>query len=388
MTKLATASLRYLSILAVCSECARAQSFDASNGLGAQSGAFSSSELQYLKSMCMNMYSEFLSIDKQRASASSSSTSVGGTYGPQGVGINAATSNSQANSSRDAKVSSSQGMTNCDGIVGPYFRYKEAQLQAEAMKTVGLANADAIKSVGTANANSNTTVGLANADALKSVGISNSKSQLYTGLAGAGGSVLASLFTSGNQKAAVKAQAQAEVEKARIIADLELQKARLQYELARAQSGFQSRPQEYQQPSYPSPQSYDPTIAAAVPSPVTGSYMLQPNSLQQAPVYSSQPYQQGQLAATYSNPVQQANAFYSASQVARSSTNALPSQRQPQNPANIAQILASLALVQDPNCNPGGIVVLTRNGARICAFPKSTLPPGQYLYDNGRLQKY
>lgn len=388
MNKPAKALLRYLSVIAVCSESARAQAFDASNGLGAQSGAFSSSELQYLKAMCMNMYSEFLSMDKQRASASANSGSVSGNYGPQGVGINAATASSQENSSRDAKVSSSQGMTNCDGIVGPYFRYKEAQLQAEAMKTVGLANADAMKSVGTANANSNTTVGLANADALKAVGMSNSKAQLYTGLAGAGGSVLASLFTSGNQKAAVKAQAQAEVEKAKILADLELQKARLQYELARAQSGFQSRPQEYQQPNYPSPRSHDPTLAAGVPSPATGSYMPQPFSLQQAPVYSPQPYQQPQLMTAYSNPVQQANTFYSASPVARSSKNSLRKQQNPQNSANISQILASLALVQDPNCNPGGIIILTKNGTRICAFAKSTLPPGQYLYDSGRLQKY
>lgn len=381
---LITFSIHALSLsLALSSFSANAQYFDPQNGSSAQSGGFSSTELDYLKSMCMNMYSEFLSIDKQRARSSSSQMSGGVSYSPTSLGGSLSTAESQSSQSRDAKVSSSQGMTSCDGIVGPYFRYKEAQLQAEAMKTVGLANADAMKSVGLANANTNQTVGLANADALKSVGIANSKAQLYTGLAGAGGSVLASLFTSGNQKAAVKAQAEAEVEKAKIIADLELQKARLQHELARSQSGYPNNYQQYQQPNYTAPQHYSQPYAVQGLQQQAPHYPQQAYIQQQAPNYVAQPSFPQQPT-----PAQQPASFNSGVIQATAASNTSIRQQSSKSSVSVAGIITSLGLVQDPACNPGGIIILMRTGVRLCAFPKATLPPGQYLYDNGRLQKY
>lgn len=355
------------------------------------SGGFSPQELDHLTKLCTTMYANFLSTDKQRASQRSDQVNVsaGVNVLTQSGSLDVNTATQQSNQSRDTRVDSSQGMTSCDGIIGPYFRYKEAQLFAQSQTTIGLANADANKSVGLANAKSNKVVGLANADAIKSVGMANSQAQLYTGIAGSAGNMLGSIFSSGSQKAAVQAQANAEVEKAKIIAAAEVEKARLQLELARMQAA----------PQQPAPYSgYYPAAAQPAPQP----YPAQPYQAQSYPQqsYPQQSYpQQGYPQQAYpqpSYPQQQPYApagyppaGYPAPMAAPSASPAQPSVAVASAaPANLARVFADLGLVPDPNCGPGAVVILTRTGARACAFPKSTLPGGQYLYDNSRLQRY
>jgi len=436
-------SLFLLSLMAANGAPANAQYYDALNGSSAQSGAFDKGEFAELSKQCNTMYANYLATDRQMSQSRSSGTAVSGSYSPTTISANYSTQDAQASASRNAMVNSTQGARNCDSIVGSYFKYKEEQLRSESTKVVGLANADAIKSVGLANADSNQEVGLANASTLKAVGLSNSNAQLYGGIASAAGGLLGSIFTSANQRAAIRAQVDADVAKTKIIADLELQKARLQYELVRAQSSYgaqmptaqyQMPMPQYQQlaaPASPAQQVY----AVQAVSPTQQAYPTQAvSSIQQSyPAQSASPIQQSYPAsavnpiqqayaaqaaspiqqsyqASVVNPIQQAYPVYNAQPAVLMQTQApnpssglmqasvvsvapqasmmVPQKAQGQPPVSLSDALKKLGLQQNPDCTPAAVIIFSRNGARVCAYAKSILPAGQYLYEDGRLQKY
>ena len=329
--------------------------------------------------MCLTHYADTYYKERQNASQSQVGVNVGmSPMGTPNVGMQAANSDYNKN----VNAGSSSDLRSCDSIGMSYFQYKQSQLYADAMKSTGLANADAMKSTGLANADANKSVGLANASAMQTVGLANSKTQLYTGLAGAAGGVLSSLFTSGNQKAAVQAQADAEVQKARILAQVELEKAKMQYELMRGvqpqsiSSAFPSP--SYQQPAYPQPAYQQPAYQ-------------QPQYPQ--PTYQQPPYQQPSYPQASYPPAtyQQTQPDYPQSTYQQASLNrsAAPAQNK-QNAGTVdpRKYLQSLRLLEDPNCQPGGIVILTQRAGRVCAFASSFVPPGTYTFDGTKLVKY
>ena len=355
---------------------------------------FDTSEIDKMKETCLSIEQQQFYNDRMRANKTNTEASVG--YGAQGA--NASAKHAQESQARDINSGASASVSNCDGVIRSYFQWKQAQLYADAMKSTGLVNADAAKSVGLANASTNRVVGLASADAFKSVGIANSNAQMYAGIAGAAGGVLGSLFTSGNQKAAVKAQAEAEVEKAKILAQVEIEKARMQYDLMRGQN--QPSASTYQQPSYAQRPYIEPAYpSASYPQSQYAQQSYPPQNYQQT-AYGQPNPQQNYRQNTYGQPyppqsnVQQPYVQpypQKSHQTALASTSTIGNKsgnQQSNNATSLYRYIASLRLLEDPSCQPGSVIIMSQTSPRVCTFPSSIMPSGSYIFDGTRLVKY
>ena len=403
---------------------------------GSTTSSFDTSEIDKMKETCLSIEQQQFYNDRMRANKSN--TEVGG--GATGWQAK----HGQENQSRDINSGASNSVSNCDGVIRSYFQWKEAQLYADAMKANGLANADALKSTGLANADANKSVGLVSAAAMQSVGLANSKAQMYTGIAGAAGGLLGSLFTSGNQKAAVKLQADAEVEKAKIVAQVELEKARMQYDLMKGQGGGGGYQQPYQQRQYAQPvpaeayadqqqyklQQYTPQVnrqddyrqsnphqhispqpyiqplpqqvyqkrqyARPVPAEAY-AYQQQYAPQQYAPEqYTPQMNRQDDYRQSnphqhishqpYIQPLPQQN--YQVAAISTVSAISRPSSQSSSTASGLRKYIASIRLIEDPSCDPGSVIIMSSASPRICAFPSSIMPGGSYTFDGTKLVKY
>lgn len=337
--------------------------------------SFNISEIDKMKETCLSIEQQQFFNDRMRSNRST--TELSAKVSPTDWG--GSVKHDQESQARDINSGGSYSASNCDGVIRSYFEWKSAQLYADAMKANGSAIADAYKSTGQANADATKSVGLASAAAMESVGLANSKAQMYTGIAGAAGGLLGSLFTSGNQKAAVKAQANAEVEKAKIAAQVELEKARMQYDLMKGQGAGAGYPQPYQQrqyvqPSHPESVGYQQQYVQQNHQSPTNQHYSQPYPPQYV---SQQPYIQP-------NPQQNHQAVaLSTFSATKKSTN-----QQSNSTSALRKYIASLRLVEDPACNPGSVVIMSSTLPRICAFPSSIMPGGTYIFDGARMVKY
>lgn len=208
----------------------------------------STEHLLKLGNLCQTKYNKYDSYTRSSSYGRSSAANMSASYGVMGVGGGFGFSSSNVSSSNNNSVNHEISERDCDKIMSSYFDYLGDNAEANAQRDVGLADADARKQVAISQSEALEKIGVTAAKASERVGVMKAKSSMYQGIAGAAGNVLGSLFSSGNQKEAAKAMAQAEIEKEKIRAATELKKAEMEHEIRMASY----QPAQIQnQPYYP-----------------------------------------------------------------------------------------------------------------------------------------
>jgi len=357
-----------------------------------------------LKELCNRYYENRYNSESERSRSSQSSDAFGmngsfinGLGG--GFGVNTQNASQSERYNRDVNSSQNVSEKDCTAVVSSYFMYKAQRDMAQLNKETALGVSS-----------DNKEVGLSANKALRDVGISQSNADLYVGIGNAVGNMLGGLFNSGSQRAAAEKVYRAEVEKAKILAQAQVEMMRIQLEQARIQAGYGPSPA-------PIPNSYPPSTVplqspqAPTQSVENSSNMQQPRSPQDSQALPNPPFSIRQIEAIVPNSqptvltasVQQPN-------VSAQPTVVLASVQQPIASAQPAVVMASmqqpntnaspqgaiaisqplnplriLGLAIAPSCSSTTLFIQTNSGQIYCAYPTASFRAGRYLFDGKRL---
>ena len=301
-----------------------------------------------LTSLCNTFYNNKYNTEKERYNSTQSSNSLGVSgYGGVGFGggaINNSSSNQSENQSRDINNKSNISEKDCTAVVGSYFDYKTKIEMAQINKQTALGVSS-----------DNKEVGLSATRTAKAIGLSNSRTDLVVGIGSTVGNLLGGLFNSGGQKAVAERLANAEVEKARILAQTQVEIERLRLEQARIQAGYA-----------PSPNTY--TGRPEVPENAKREIQQLPDGAQVIRAVR-------QIPRPIENGAQQSVPAVTMAPIEQSNTSPVVAISQASNPLRI------LGLVIAPSCTAATLLIQVNSGQIYCAFPNATFKAGRYFFD-------
>jgi len=316
-----------------------------------------------LTSLCNTYYNNKYNAEKERYNSNQSSNSLGvGGYGSifgGGGNINTSNSNQSENQSKDINNKSNISEKDCIAVVGSYFDYKTkiemAQMNKETTLGVSRDTKEAVLGV----SSDNKEVGLSATRTAKAIGLSNSRTELVVGIGSTVGNLLGGLFNSGGQKAVAERLANAEVEKAKILAQTQVEIERLRLEQARIQAGY-----------VPNPNTY--TGRSDVPDNAKREIQQIPDGIQVIKAVR-------QIPRPIETGAQQSVPAVNVAPIEQSNTSPMVAVSQASNPLRI------LGLVIAPSCSAATLLIQVTSGQIYCAFPNAVFKAGRYFFDGKTL---